>query len=54
MQTQKKSILSHLSQWNNRANAYKNIIANLDLTQAQLIDYIKADVIKTSTLVSSV
>jgi hypothetical protein len=49
--TQKKAILS---QWNSRANAYKNIVSDLGLTPDRLIDYIKADVVRTSPLVSSV
>ncbi len=49
--TQKKAILS---QWNNRADAYKNIITDLGLTPAQLIDYLKSDVIRMSTLISNV
>jgi hypothetical protein len=49
--TQKNAILL---QWNNRAEAYKNIIIDLNLTSAQLINYIKADVIRMSPLITNV
>lgn len=49
---QRKAILS---QWQNRADGYKNIISNLALSTDQFIDYLKADVVRTSShMVSTV
>ncbi len=49
---QKRAILS---QWDNRANAYKNIVDDLNLTPDQLVRYIKLDVVRTTQkLLSSV
>jgi hypothetical protein len=51
-ETQKQAILL---QWSHRADAFKHIMIDLNYTPDQLVDYIKADVVRTSTqLVSSV
>ena len=51
-ETQKQAILS---QWNHRADAFKHIMTDLNYTPDQLVEYIKADVVRTSAqLVSSV
>lgn len=43
--TQKNAVLT---QWSNRANAYKHIMTDLNLTPDQLVTYLKADVVRTS------
>jgi regulator of protease activity HflC (stomatin/prohibitin superfamily) len=42
------------SQWDNREKTYLTVMTNLGYTQEQLISYLKADVVRTSKVISGI